>query len=195
MDKEQKTDRRGFLKTSTLMITSGAITFSWISLLPQSLWALKLGREKPESEPSLFTPLTKKERCPVCGMFVSPYPKWITQIQFKDGSHYSFDGMKCFCRFYFQPQSFDSQKRKEDFKTLLVRDYYTLKFIPYDEAFYVVGSDVLGPMGHELIPFAEEETAKIFLNDHHGQKILRFSDITEPLLDLLDQAKKNVVLD
>ncbi len=70
-----------------------------------------------------------------------------------------------------------------------------MKFIDHDKAYYVVGSDVLGPMGHELIPFASEKDAKTFLVDHRGQKILHFKDVTPELLDKLDHAKKTLILD
>jgi copper chaperone NosL len=164
-------------------------------LVSSDLMALKLGRKKSTTGEGPYIPIAGRERCPVCGMFVRPYPKWITQIQFKDGHHHSFDGMKCFCRFYFDAKKFNPKYTGSDFTKLLVRDYYTLKFIDHDKAYYVVGSDVLGPMGHELIPFRSRERAKIFMIDHRGQKIIRFKEITPGLLDKLDNAKKTLVLD
>jgi nitrous oxide reductase accessory protein NosL len=158
-------------------------------------WALDLSRKKKRTERKLYITVTKKDRCPVCGMFVHPYQKWITQIQFKDGSHHSFDGMKCMCRLYIDPGKYDATKKKQDIKLVLVRDYYTLKFIRHDTAFYVVGSDVFGPMGHELIPFDSEKNADTFLSDHKGLKILRFNQINPELLDKLDKAKKTVNLE
>ena len=157
--------------------------------------ALDLSRKKKKTEKKLYITVTKKDRCPVCGMFVHPYQKWITQIQFKDSAHHSFDGMKCMCRLYIDPVKYDATKKKQDIKLVLVRDYYTLKFIRHDKAFYVVGSDVFGPMGHELIPFSSEKDASTFLSDHNGLKILRFKDIDTELLDKLDKAKKTVKLD
>jgi nitrous oxide reductase accessory protein NosL len=158
-------------------------------------YALDLSRKKKSTERKLYITVTKKDRCPVCGMFVHPYQKWITQIQFKDSSHHSFDGMKCMCRLYIDPEKYDAAKQKQDIKLVLVRDYYTLKFIRHDKAFYVVGSDIFGPMGHELIPFSSEKDASTFLSDHNGLKILRFHEISTKLLDKLDKAKKTVSLD
>ena len=158
-------------------------------------YALELSRKKKKTETQLYITVTKKDRCPVCGMFVHPYQKWITQIQFKDGSHHSFDGMKCMCRFYIDPEKYDVTKKKQNITLILVRDYYTLKFIPYDKAFYAVGSDVFGPMGHELIPFDSQKNADTFMSDHNGLKVLRFDDINTELLDKLDKAKKTVTLD
>ena len=51
-------------------------------------------------------------------------------------------------------------------------DYYALEPIDGRTAFYVVGSDVFGPMGKELIPFAQRAQAEEFLKDHKGRAIL-----------------------
>ena len=149
-------------------------------------------QSRPED---LFMAVSDRERCPVCGMFVKPYPKWITQIQFRGGHQHSFDGVKCFFRFYFNPEKYDPDVKPASFNRLLVRDYYTLRFIAHDEAYYVVGSNIHGPMGHELIPFASRSSARTFMSDHKGLKIFRFQDITPELLDQLDKAKRTVVLE
>ncbi len=156
--------------------------------------ALKLSRKKVGSDRQLYTPIGPKERCPVCGMFVAPFPKWITQVKHRDGSHHSFDGVKCMMRFHLDPQQFDKRWKKDDLRLLWVRDYYTLKFVRADKAWFVVGSDVHGPMGHELIPFVDERSAGVFLSDHHGIKIIRIREITTALLDHLDNARKSLWL-
>ena len=53
-------------------------------------------------------------------------------------------------------------------------------------AFYVLGSDVYGPMGKELIPFAGEVEAREFLKDHGARRVLRFNEITPAVLKELD---------
>ncbi len=185
-------NRRNDIKGPVFSII--ALFFVALLVIPNS-WALDLKRKKSKAEKPLYVTVTKKDRCLVCGMFVHPYQKWITQIQFEDGSHESFDGMKCMCRLFLNPEKFAPGKSKQDIKRILVRDYYTLKFIRHDTAFYVVGSDVYGPMGHELIPFDSENNAMTFLADHNGLKILRFHEVDSELLDKLDKAKKSVTLD
>ncbi len=177
-----------------LVLSSIALLFVALLFAPNT-WALDLGRKKKSAEIKLYITVTKKDRCPVCGMFVHPYQKWITQIQFTDGSHHSFDGMKCMCRLYLDPGKYDATKQRRDIELVLVRDYYTLDFIRHDAAFYVVGSDVFGPMGHELIPFDSQKNAGTFLTDHNGLKILRFNQIHPELLDKLDKAKKTLNLE
>jgi nitrous oxide reductase accessory protein NosL len=53
-------------------------------------------------------------------------------------------------------------------------------------AFFVIGSDVLGPMGHELLPFKDQESAQEFLEDHKGKSIIRFPDVTPTVIESLD---------
>lgn len=63
-----------------------------------------------------------------------------------------------------------------------VTDYYSLQQTDGKLAWYVAGSDQLGPMGRELIPHKSEADAKEFLHDHKGKQIFRFSEITPAVL-------------
>ena len=122
--------------------------------------------------------VTNDEKCPVCGMFVYKYPKWATQIFYED-KHYSFDGAKDMLKYYLE--------YNEKIVKILVRDYYSQKTIDAQKAYYVIGSDVYGPMGDELIPFENESDAKTFNMDHRGHKIIYFKDITKEELHKLDE--------
>jgi nitrous oxide reductase accessory protein NosL len=124
-------------------------------------------------------------RCSVCGMFVAKYPNWLAQIHY-DGLVQAkfFDGVKDMMVFYFNPERYESPPR-EAIKNIYVKDYYSLNWLLAIDAFYVVGSDVYGPMGHELIPFASKEAAESFSKDHHGKEILTFDEITPELINSL----------
>ncbi|MEA2110956.1 MAG: nitrous oxide reductase accessory protein NosL [Campylobacterota bacterium] len=125
----------------------------------------------------------KKAKCPVCGMFVSKYPKWAAEIVIGDGSSY-FDGVKDMMKFYLDPTLYGEES--PNFKHLYVTDYYTLEKINAKTATYVHGSDVYGPMGHELIPFKTANNAKNFVKDHGGT-VVTFDTITPKLVHSLDQ--------
>jgi len=43
------------------------------------------------------------------------------------------------------------------------------------DVYFVVGSEVLGPMGHELVPVKGDDGLTRFLSKHGGRKVLRFS--------------------
>jgi copper chaperone NosL len=127
------------------------------------------------------------DRCPVCGMFVAEYPDWGSEIMYQDGTVLFFDGAKDLFKFYFAPQKFKSDKKHQNIKAIYVTEYYDLSFIDATNAFYVIGSDVLGPMGRELIPFKTEKDAREFLRDHQGKEIILFTDVDPHLIKTLDQ--------
>lgn len=133
-----------------------------------------------------FIKPTPKDKCPVCGMFVAKYPDWVAEIVFKDGSYAVFDGAKDLFRYYFNIKRYHPSRRTDDIVSIFFMDYYGLTPIDGFEASFVVGSDVLGPMGRELIPFLKEDDAKTFLKDHRGKSVLRFKDITPALVKGLD---------
>jgi nitrous oxide reductase accessory protein NosL len=132
--------------------------------------------------------ISPQERCPVCGMFVAKYPDWLTQIRLSNDTVKFFDGVKDMMAFNFNPASFgvSGQTTKE----IWVKDYYTLDWLDGRLAWYVVGSDVYGPMGHEFIPFASAGAAENFRNDHKGTKVIRFDEITEPLVQSMRHGQK-----
>jgi len=125
----------------------------------------------------------KEAKCPVCGMFVSKYPKWTTMLE-HDGKVYYFDGVKDMMKYYIFDGDFIYDRRH--ISQMKVSDYYTLEAIPAKKAFYVVDSDIFGPMGRELIPFKSLKSAQDFSADHHGKSIVGFDEITDSMLMKLD---------
>lgn len=135
--------------------------------------------------------VNEDEKCPVCGMLIYKYPRWAAQIFYKHSDHehrYSFDGVKDMMKFYFDPMKWGDYKdyNRRNLTKILVTDYYSQKAIDGRVAFYVIGSDIYGPMGHELIPFANEDDAKNFKEDHKGKKVIQFKDITKEEVYSLD---------
>ena len=128
---------------------------------------------------------TENDKCPVCGMFVSQYPEMLAEIIFKDGTYAAFDGAKDMFMYYLDMKKYNHSKTIKDIDSIYVHEYYNLTFIDGRKAYYVVGSDVYGPMGRELIPFSKEQDASAFKKDHRG-KILRFGDVTEAVMKTLE---------
>jgi len=112
-------------------------------------------------------------RCQVCGMFVAPHTQWVAVLELADGRVYYFDGPKdlftCFSNLstYLPGASQTGAK-------LYVTDYYTLTVVPAAAAFFIEGSDVLGPMGQEKVPVVGREAAVTFLRDHGGTGLKLF---------------------
>jgi len=128
----------------------------------------------------------EKDKCPVCGMFVHKYPDWVGRISFSDGSHFFFDGAKDLFKYYFNLEKYNPGKTASDIAAMWVTEYYQVAPIRVEEAFFVVGSDVHGPMGNELIPFDSESAAREFKSDHNGADVLTFDRITPSVIDGLE---------
>jgi nitrous oxide reductase accessory protein NosL len=125
--------------------------------------------------------------CPVCGMFVAKYPEWVAAVVFKDGHAHYFDGAKDLFKFMRDIGSYAPGHGPADIAIVAVTDYYGVKTMDARGAFFVVGSDVLGPMGHELVPLASKQDAEEFMADHKGKRILTFDQVGSELLKSLDK--------
>jgi nitrous oxide reductase accessory protein NosL len=127
-----------------------------------------------------------RDTCPVCGMLVSKYPNWVSTVVYKDGHAHHFDGAKDMFKFWHDPEKYARGHRREDIAALWVTDFYDLKPIDAKKAYYVVGSDVYGPMGHEFVPLATRADAEDFLKDHKGKRILGFAEVTPAVASAVD---------
>lgn len=149
-------------------------------------WSLALtAANAPDSMPDPQA----RDTCPVCGMLVARYPAWIATVVYADGQADHFDGAKDLFKYLFDLPRYAPGRATDDITAIGVTEYYGLSRIDAYSAWYVVGSDVLGPMGHELVPLASENDAREFLEDHAGTRILRFDEIDRILLRDLDDGK------
>lgn len=140
------------------------------------LWDIKRNMKKKKVYKKLS--VTKDEKCPVCGMFLYKYPTWVSRIVYTN-KRYGFDGIKDLMKYYFD--------NKQNIVDILVQDYYTAKTLNAREAFFVLGSDVYGPMGNELLAFENKKSAERFMLDHRGKEILTFDAITPEKIYALDE--------
>jgi nitrous oxide reductase accessory protein NosL len=130
-----------------------------------------------------------RDTCPVCGMFVAPYPYWVATVLWRDGKAVHFDGPKDFFKYLQDLKKYEPGRAMAEINAMGVTDYYATGRIDAAGAFYVIGSDVMGPMGHELVPHDTEAEAKEFMADHSGKRVLRFREVTQAMLLGLDNGK------
>ncbi|SFV67079.1 nosL-related protein [hydrothermal vent metagenome] len=150
---------------------------SYKEALALYLWDVKRIKKETIKYPKIV--VTHSEKCPVCGMFVYKYPRWASMIEKSDGKKLYFDGVKDLMKYYF--------KHPKGIKYMLARGYYTQETIALQNAYFVIGSDVYGPMGNELVAFKDKSRAENFLLDHKGKKVLPFDAITPQMVDKLDE--------
>ncbi|WP_051295907.1 nitrous oxide reductase accessory protein NosL [Eisenibacter elegans] len=117
-----------------------------------------------------------KYDCMHCGMPSMDFPQWQVKAYTKEGQEGWFCSPKCMFLTVQHP------KQPRYFASIQVTEYYELEKIDAHKAFYVIGGDVLGPMGHDLVPLASQEAAQEYLKDHAGKKIYRYEEVTAAVL-------------
>jgi nitrous oxide reductase accessory protein NosL len=118
-------------------------------------------------------------------MFVAEFKAWIASVEYKDGGKSWFDGPKDLFTYLADLKQYAPERKRAEIERVLVTDYYSTGALAAGEAFFVTGSDVMGPMGAELVPFKSKAEAESFLLDHKGKKVLTFDEVTPAVLDAL----------
>ena len=120
--------------------------------------------------------------CAVCGMIPVDFPGAKAQIHYKTGEVDSFCCTMEMFTFYLQPD------RPKNITAVFVNDmgkadwnHPVGHWINAEEAHYVLGGDVMGPMGETLVPFSELSDARSYVEDHGG-KVARFDDVEMGML-------------
>ncbi len=129
-------------------------------------------KKNQETQKRQTNPVFPGHRCLNCGMNTDQWPEWQQMLINTSGDTAFFDGARCM----FMVLN-DTLKRPDNIDQIIVKEYYDQFYFPADSAYYVIGSDVLGPMGNELIPFKSESAAQTFKTDHKGEDIVRFDDV------------------
>lgn len=144
--------------------------------------------EKPAAEKpkAAITPVepTMDDKCPICGMMPAKYPEWKAQVVLKSGERYHFDSPKDMFKFVLGLTNKNEPKQwvdKSEIAALFVTDYATKQYTDATRAYYVKGSDVQGPMGDDVVPFAKSEDAHAFASQHGGE-VITYEDITPELI-------------
>ena len=146
-------------------------TFSRRALfaLPLVVAGLAGCKKDPTATPSASAP---SGRCSNCGMKLDPASAWLAEIVQDDGTKLTFDTPRCALT-----ASLAGKKGK-----LRFQDYYDKKWHDAGELRLVTGSNVLGPMGPDLVP-VDPARAQKFSQDHEGDKTLTVAEITKAVLD------------
>ena len=80
-------------------------------------------------------------------------------IIFKDKTMTPFDGGKCMFHVLLAMDRYDIIHAREDVAAAWTKDFNRGAWITARDAYFVVGSDMMGPMGKELIPLADKPEA------------------------------------
>lgn len=116
----------------------------------------------------------KEERCKNCGMKIDPTSAWNADLIGMDGKSVRFDTPRCAFTYW--------RGGKMQAKDIRAQDYYERAWKGSAELKFVLGGDVLGPMGPDLVPVEAQRAGK-FIQDHSADKAVSAADVTIALLN------------
>ena len=114
-----------------------------------------------------------RARCATCGMVVDAESGWRAGAT-ADGETLAFDAPKCLFRRVHREGSVEGG---------WVIEYYSQERAPARELFYVIGSDLESPMGRDLVPVRGREEAERLRDDHHGEAVLSYDEVTSEVVE------------
>ena len=108
-------------------------------------------------------------RCPVCGMYPARSPDWAGQIIFSNGDAQFFDSPVSLLLFLNDVPRYSAGRSSDDIVARYVTDVTSKEWIDAGAAFYVYGSNAMGPMRAGNLPaFAQRSAAKAFAQQRGG---------------------------
>lgn len=115
-------------------------------------------------------------RCALCGMRVTRGAAFSSGAVEASGNEVLFDSVKCMFRWLGQ---------HTDARDPWVTEHLSRAERPARDVVYVMGTDIEGPMGADLVPVDTREHAEQIRTGHHGTQILAFAEVTSSVLDEL----------
>lgn len=166
--------------------------------LPVILLVMLLGfalagcsEEPQQSAKASPQPITDGDACHVCGMTITNFPGPKGQAFMKgDAEALKFCSTMDLFAFLKQPEN-ETQISHAHVHNIAETPWGKPAddaYIRAVDAWYVVGHDQPGAMGHTLASFAEQEQAENF-SDEHGGEVIRFEDIDLELLGSLGRGE------
>jgi nitrous oxide reductase accessory protein NosL len=113
-------------------------------------------------------------RCGLCGMRVTRGAAFSAGARTAANEEVLFDSVKCMFRWLGQ---------HADATAPWVTEHLTRSERPARDVFYVLGTDLQGPMGHDLVPVDTAEHAEQLRQSHHGTRVVRFAEVDAAIID------------
>ncbi len=123
---------------------------------------------------ALVTSACKKDaRCRRCGMKLEAKSAWRAELVGEDGKVTEFDTPRCALTSWREGQT--------PAKSIRVQEYYDHVTKDGTEVRFILGGDVVGPMGPDFVPVDPARASK-FIQDHGGERALKLEELDAAFL-------------
>lgn len=115
----------------------------------------------------------KEARCKHCGMKIDPSSAWRAELVGADGAATVFDTPRCALTSW--------RSGTTPAAAIRVQEYYDRQQRDGNDVRFVIGGDVIGPMGPDIVPVDPPRSSK-FIQDHGADRALRLEEVTPEIL-------------
>lgn len=126
-------------------------------------------------------------RCPVCGMFPARQRRWAAQVIFSDGHVQFLDSPLSLYHYLQQVSRYTPGRQAADIAKVYVSDYASGVWLPAEQAHFLHGSSLLGPMRAGNLPAFESEAASLPFQARHGGTLTSAAELRDRLPKELQQ--------
>lgn len=123
--------------------------------------------------------ISPKDHCPVCGMFPARIPQCAAGLRLADGRTFYFCSNRCLLIAWRHPRRHLGANARID--RVVVLDYFSGKPLDGLTAWWIAGSDVVGPMGPALVTLESEQDVEAFQRRHGGIQVFKPDQIDASL--------------
>lgn len=135
--------------------------------------------------PDVPRPVPADARCPVCGMFPARNPRWAAQVLYTDHAVHYFDSPVNLMLFLDNVGRYSPGRNAASIQSRWVTDAVSSQWIALEKAWFVHGSEVMGPMRSPDLPaFASQQDAQRFAAKRGGQ-VLTLAQLTPDIVQSL----------
>ena len=124
--------------------------------------------------------ISKTDRCPVCGMFPARRPTYAAAMVLKDGRTFYFCSNGCLLRTWHLTATHLGVSA-ESVAHMAVHDYFSGAVIDAHDAWWVAGSNAVGPMGRAFVALRTSGAADAFKERHGGEHTFKLEQLDERL--------------
>lgn len=139
----------------------------------------------PEGQLQISDP----DRCPLCGMFPAKRQKTAAAMVLADQRTFYFCGNGCLLRAWHDPVA-HLNASAESIQRMVTRNFFTGEPLDAYKAWWVAGSDVVGPMGPAIVALGAQADVEQFKARHGGQIVFQLSQMDAALWQKLFPPKK-----
>jgi hypothetical protein len=109
-------------------------------------------------------------------MKIDPSSPWRADLVRDDGVHVHFDSPRCALLAW--------RTGRVPAQAVSLQEFYDRAWRSGTELRFAIGSDVVGPMGADVVP-VDPSRADKFAADHHAARVVGLEDLTSPVLQAL----------